>query len=161
MADCRQQQWACKIPIETSTSAPKLCSLPPTTVSFEQYFRRAHHQVALWYSALSGDEPALNAVEYGWEWHDTNIRLLPRNVSDVVSYAPWRHHQAGQVAAWNSNRFAQCFVVVTVALPVQIHSMVQLISRMTVIQTVMVTLLTWDNDKLVRRHWLSLSWSWW
>ena len=67
MADCRQQQWACKIVIETSTSAPKLCSLPPTTVSFEQYFRRAHRQVALWYSALSGDEPALNAVEYGWE----------------------------------------------------------------------------------------------
>ena len=32
MADCRQQQWAYKI--GTSTTAPKLCSLPPTTACF-------------------------------------------------------------------------------------------------------------------------------
>ena len=40
--------------------------------------------------------------------------------------------------------FAQCFVAVVV-LPKQIHSMLrrlQLISRMTVVQTVMMTLLT-------------------
>ena len=61
MADCRQQRWAYKI--GTSTTAAKLCSLPPTTVSFEHYFRRAHHQAALWYSALSGDTPAMNAVD--------------------------------------------------------------------------------------------------
>ena len=61
MADCRQRQWAYKI--GTSATATTLCGLPATTVSFEQYFRRAYHQVALWYSALSGDEPALNAVE--------------------------------------------------------------------------------------------------
>jgi len=30
--------------------APKLCSLPPTTEAFEQNVRRAHHQVAHWYS---------------------------------------------------------------------------------------------------------------
>ena len=65
MADCRQHQWAYKI--GTSATATTLCGLPPTTVSFEQYFRRAHHQVALCYSAVSGDAPALNAVEYDWE----------------------------------------------------------------------------------------------
>ena len=32
MADFRQQQWAYKI--GTSTTAPKLCSLPPTTACF-------------------------------------------------------------------------------------------------------------------------------
>ena len=45
MADCRQQQ--CVYTIGTSTTTTKLCRLPPTIVSFEQYFRRAHRQVAL------------------------------------------------------------------------------------------------------------------
>jgi hypothetical protein len=70
MTECRQWQWAEKI--GKSTVAPKLCSLPPTTESFEQNVRRAHHQVAHWYNALSGDPPPLNAVEYGWEADDTN-----------------------------------------------------------------------------------------
>ena len=61
-ADCRQKQCAYNIGPST-TAQPS----PPTTVSFEQYFRRAHHQVALWYSALSGDAPAQYAVEYSWE----------------------------------------------------------------------------------------------
>ena len=86
MTECRQQQWTQKI--GKSTTAPKLCSLPPTTEAFEQNVRRAHHQVALWYSALSGDPPTLNAVEYGWEADDTNRCLIPRNMADGVSYAP-------------------------------------------------------------------------
>ena len=68
--DCRQQQWAQKI--GKSSAVPKVCSLPPTTEAFEQNVRRAHHQVALWYSALGGDPAAMNAVEYGWESDDTN-----------------------------------------------------------------------------------------
>ena len=55
MADCRQQQWAYRI--GTSATATTLCGLPPTTVSFEQYFRRAHHQVALCYEVLSVEMP--------------------------------------------------------------------------------------------------------
>ena len=70
MTDCRQQHWAQKI--EKSSASPKLCSLPPTTDAFEQNVRRAHRQVALWYSALGGDPPVMNAVEYGWESDDTN-----------------------------------------------------------------------------------------
>ncbi len=86
MTDCRQEQWAQKI--GNSSAAPKLCSLPPTTEAFEQNVRRAHHQVALWYSALGGDPPAMNAVEYGWESDDTNRRPIPRNMADGISYAP-------------------------------------------------------------------------
>ena len=58
------------------------------TEAFEQNVRRAHHQVALCYSALGGDPPAMNAVEYGWESDDTNRRLIPRNMADGISYAP-------------------------------------------------------------------------
>ncbi|KAG0712790.1 hypothetical protein GWK47_017667 [Chionoecetes opilio] len=36
---------------------------PQNTEAFEQNVRRAHHQVAHWYSALSGDPPTLAAVE--------------------------------------------------------------------------------------------------
>ena len=86
MTECCQQQWARKI--GKTTVAPKLCSLPPTTEAFEQNVRRAHHQVALWYSALTGNPPALDAVEYGWETDDTNKCLIPRNMADGVSYAP-------------------------------------------------------------------------
>ena len=86
MTECRKQQWAQKI--GKSTTAPKLCSLPPTTEAFEQNVRRAHHQVALWHSALSGDPPALNATEHGWVVDDINRRLIPRNMADGVSYAP-------------------------------------------------------------------------
>ena len=46
MTECRQQQWAQQI--GKSTMVPKLCSLPTTTETFEQNFRRAHHDVALW-----------------------------------------------------------------------------------------------------------------
>ena len=70
MTDCRQQQWAQKI--GKSSADSQLCSMPPTTEAFEQYVRSAHHQVGLWHSALGGDPPATNAVEYGWESDDTN-----------------------------------------------------------------------------------------
>ena len=42
------------------------------------------------HSALGGDPPAMNGVEYGWESDDTNRRLIPRNmaVADGISYAP-------------------------------------------------------------------------
>ena len=86
MTKIRQKLWAQKT--GKSTAAPKLCSLPPTTEAFEQNVRRAHHQVAQWYSALSGDLPPLAAVEHGWEADDTNKCLIPRNMEDGVPYAP-------------------------------------------------------------------------
>ena len=74
--------------IGKSTLAPKLCSLPPTTEAFEQKVRRVHHQLAQWYSGLSGDPPPLNAVDYGWESDNTNRCLIQRNMADGVPYAP-------------------------------------------------------------------------
>lgn len=86
ITECRQQVWTQKT--GRSTAAPKLCGLPPTTEAFLQNVNRAHFQVAQWYSALSGDPPPLNAVEYGWEADHTNKCLIPRNMSEGVAYAP-------------------------------------------------------------------------
>ena len=86
MTECRQQLWAQKI--GKSTAAPKLCGLPPTTESFEQNVYKAHFQVAQWYSALSGNPPPLNAVDYGWEADEANKCLIPRNMAEGVPYAP-------------------------------------------------------------------------
>jgi len=86
MTECRQQLWAQKT--GKSTAAPKLCGLPPTTEAFEQNVYRAHFQVAQWYSALSGDPPPLNAVDYGWEADGANKCLIPRNMAEGVPCAP-------------------------------------------------------------------------
>ena len=76
MTECCQQLWVQKT--GKSTIAPKLCSLPPTTEAFEQNVRRAHYQVAQWYSTLSEKPPPLNAVDYGWEVDSTNKCLIPQ-----------------------------------------------------------------------------------
>lgn len=86
MTDIRQLLWAQKI--GKSTTAPKLCSLPPTTEAFEQNVRRAHYQVCEWYNALAGESPPLDTAEYGWEKDETNKILYPRNMKDGVPYAP-------------------------------------------------------------------------
>jgi hypothetical protein len=82
MTEYRQRQWTQKIRKSTARQSYVVC--PPTTESFEQNVRRAHHQVAHWYSALSGDPPPLNADDYGWEADDTNKCLIPRNMADGV-----------------------------------------------------------------------------
>ncbi len=58
MTECRQRMWALKTGKSTS-SAPKLCSLPPTTPAFLQNVLRCHYQVAQWYGALEADPPTL------------------------------------------------------------------------------------------------------
>ena len=37
-----------------------------------KHLSMAQFQVAEWYSALSGDPPPLNAVDYGWEANEAN-----------------------------------------------------------------------------------------
>lgn len=86
MTECRQLLWAQKT--GKSQSAPKLCSLPPTTESFELNVKRAHHQVAQWYSAITGVPPGLSPTDYGWEKDCVNKSLIPRNLPDGVQYAP-------------------------------------------------------------------------
>ena len=86
MTECHQRYLAQKI--GKSTVVPKWCIFSPATESFEQNVHKAHHQVAHWYSAVSGEPPPLNAVDYGWEADNTNICLIPQNMADVVAYAP-------------------------------------------------------------------------
>lgn len=86
MTEIRQRLWAQKT--GKSTTAPKLCSLPPTTEAFEQNVRRAHYRVCEWYNALTGDSPPLDPADYGWEKDDINKCLIPRNMKEGVPYAP-------------------------------------------------------------------------
>ena len=73
MTDCRQRQWA-HITGKLNASAPKLCTLPPTTEAFMENVKRAHHQVAQWMSTPSGDPPPMDARSYGWE-EDTENKM--------------------------------------------------------------------------------------
>ena len=52
MLDCRLSVWAKKT--GKASSAPKLCSLPPTTEGFHENILRAHLQVAVWLSCVTG-----------------------------------------------------------------------------------------------------------
>ena len=49
---------------------PKLCSLPPTDVSFNQNILRAHLAAAIMKSSLRPDTPNLNPEQYGWHCPD-------------------------------------------------------------------------------------------
>ena len=87
MTECRQRMWAIKTGKNT-TSAPKLCSLPPTTEAFVQNVLRCHYQVAQWYGALESNPPPLNPVEFGWDADHTNKSLFPCTVTEGVSLVP-------------------------------------------------------------------------
>lgn len=87
MTECRQRMWALKTGKSTS-SAPKLCSLPPTTEAFAQNVLRCHYQVAHWLGALESEPPKLNPVEFGWETDNANKTLLPRTILGEVPLAP-------------------------------------------------------------------------
>ena len=86
MTHCRQLVWAQKT--SKSSSAPKLCSLPPTTEGFLENVLRAHLQVSQWRAALTGVVPVMNPVQYGWDPDHANKCLVPRNMSKGTSYAP-------------------------------------------------------------------------
>ncbi|KAG0729109.1 hypothetical protein GWK47_031017 [Chionoecetes opilio] len=86
MTECRQHVWAQKT--GKTSSAPKLCSLPPTTEAFHENVLRAHLQMATWRAALSGDPPAMDPVHFDWEIDHVNKCLIPRNMCQGTAYAP-------------------------------------------------------------------------
>ncbi len=47
-------------------SPQKLKSLPPTSESLAENFKRGHFHAIIWNSALQSDPPALDPTEYGW-----------------------------------------------------------------------------------------------
>ena len=86
MTDCRQKQWAQRT--GKSASAPKLCTLPPTTEGHLQNTLRAHKQLCNWYSTMEIDPPDIDSVEYGYEADHKNKIVTPRPLPEGVRLAP-------------------------------------------------------------------------
>ena len=85
MTECRQLVLAQKT--GKYLSAPKLCSLPPTSEAFKENLPRAHLQVAQWRAALNGESPAIDPIGFGWEADQQNESLIPRNMSSGTPYS--------------------------------------------------------------------------
>ena len=64
---------------------PKLCSLPPTTESFQENVKRAHLQTAKWKAALDPDPPVMDPTEYGWIKDEATKSLVPTTVPATTS----------------------------------------------------------------------------
>ena len=61
MTEARQQMWFSKVN-RSKASAPKLCSLLPTSEAFKQNVARAKLQVAIWLHALDPNPPVLDRI---------------------------------------------------------------------------------------------------
>ena len=79
MMEARQQMWFSKVS-RSKASAPKLCSLPPTSEAFEQNVARAHLQVAIWLHALYPNPPILDPTSYGWSQEEESTALSSTTV---------------------------------------------------------------------------------
>ena len=86
MTEARQQMWFSKVS-RSKASAPKLCSLPPTSEAFEQNVARAHLQVAIWLHALDPNPPVLDPTSYGWSQEEGSTALSPTTVPPDTSLA--------------------------------------------------------------------------
>ena len=71
-----------------SASAPKLCTLPPTTEGHLQNTLRAHHHLYNWYSAMDIDPPDIDSFEYGYEADHKIKTVTPRPLTEGVRVAP-------------------------------------------------------------------------
>ena len=81
----RKLAWRAKIAKRIS-EPPKLCTLPPTSESFEQNALRAHLQVATWKEALDPNPTLLDPKLHGWSCLDT--MLSPTMVRDDTFLTP-------------------------------------------------------------------------
>ncbi|KAL8585712.1 hypothetical protein ACOMHN_049058 [Nucella lapillus] len=52
MTGARVKVWMARTGKKTAAKMPKLCSLPSTSEAFRENVKRAHHQCAVWRSAL-------------------------------------------------------------------------------------------------------------
>ena len=85
MTEARQQMSFSKVS-RSKASAPKRCSLPPTSEVFEQNVARAHLQVAIWLHALDPNPPVLDPTSCGWSQEEGV--LSPTTVPPDTSLAP-------------------------------------------------------------------------
>ena len=79
MTEARQQMWFSKVG-RSKASAPKLCSLPPTSEAFAHNVARAHLQVAIWLHALDPNPLVLDRTSYGWSHEEGSTALSPTTV---------------------------------------------------------------------------------
>lgn len=87
LTEARKKSWSLKVG-KSKASAPKLCSLPPTSEAFRENVGRAHRQVAIWRHALDMNPPNLNPTDYGWSKDNGSTSLSPTTVQAGVSLAP-------------------------------------------------------------------------
>ena len=87
LSDLRYKVWITKTGNRTTT-APKLCDLPPTNSAFEQNVKRAHMQTSIWKAALMPNPPDLEVEQYGWIKDKTMKTLMPVTVPQEVPLAP-------------------------------------------------------------------------
>ena len=87
MTECRKKMWGIKTG-KTASSAPKLCSLPPTTEAFRLNVLRAHLQLSHWYAALETNPPDLDPINFGFEADERNKVLNPLPLPSEVETAP-------------------------------------------------------------------------
>ena len=87
MTECRHRVWGIKTG-KAINSAPKLCTLPPTTEAFELNALRALLQVSQWNATMEICPPELNPVDYGYGPDLANKILLPRPIPHGVDPAP-------------------------------------------------------------------------
>ena len=63
--------------IAVKNTAPKLESLPPTDIVFQDNLKRGHLQAAIWISSLKESPPDIDFFLYGWEMDTSSSCLLP------------------------------------------------------------------------------------
>ncbi|CAH3121622.1 unnamed protein product [Porites lobata] len=71
MSGFRYKVWAAKFG-KTSSSTPKIETLPPSTEAFTQNVKRAHLQACVWKEAVCSDPPDVDPVNFGYS--DTNLQ---------------------------------------------------------------------------------------
>ena len=85
--DCRINSWYQKTS-KARKSAPLLRTLPPTHEAFTENVKRAHFQVATWYSTMNPHPPNLDPSFYGWVCEEISKILCPVGIPDGISPAP-------------------------------------------------------------------------
>ena len=88
MSDIRYRQWISKMSRKSAVSVPKLKTLPPTTEAFIENVKRAHIQACIWRSALTGEAPAMDPLENGWELDESYGGLIPVTLPPKSEIAP-------------------------------------------------------------------------
>ena len=72
----RKRIWKNRI-VKNNSTAPKLKSLPPTDLAFQENLKRAHIQLAIWRNALNSVPPNVKIIDYGWSKDPSSSCLLP------------------------------------------------------------------------------------